>query len=229
MSEELVSPPSGQPPQGMRFSHVYLERGEPTADSERMRHWIGASISDFRILSEALNTEIQRRMGIDVDNVRWSTFLKKIALRDVLDLVTVAYGLLARTNYVSDARKWLVTVQEIFKDENVAYRVDTEGGVHFHVDEEFAFSNAATIAALQPARYANARHAFESGRASLRKVPPDGKDAIRGTFNALEAVFRLMCPRVSRLTGQEAQERLGPLLQRRTPKTKRRPALRVSS
>lgn len=85
--------------------------------------------------------------------------------------------------------------------------------MHFYVDEEFAFSNAATIAALQPTRYANARHAFENGQASLRKVPPDGKGSIRGTFNALEAIFRLMCPKVPRLTGPEVQDRLGALLQ----------------
>ena len=214
MSDELASPPSKQLPQGERFSLVHLERGEPTHDSERMRHRIGASINDFRILHEGLGTEIQRRIGIDLDNVRWTTFLKKIALRDVLDLVTVAYGLLARTNYVTDARKWLVTVQQILIEENVTYRVDAEGGVHFYIDNEFAFNNAATLAALQPARYANARHAFESGQASLREVPPDGKGAIRATFNALEAMFRLMCQGTSKLTWQEAEPPLRTLVQR---------------
>jgi hypothetical protein len=82
------------------------------------------------------------------------------------------------------AREWRLAVQRVFKEENVTYRIDSEGGVHFYVDEEFAVSNAATIAALQPDRYANARHAFESRQASLRKVPPDGKGAVRGWIDA---------------------------------------------
>jgi hypothetical protein len=46
------------------------------------------------------------------------------------------------------------------------------------------------------------------------KCRPDGKSAVRGTFNALEAVFRLKCPRAPKLTRQDAQERLTPLLRK---------------
>ena len=45
-------------------------------------------------------------------------------------------------------------------------------------------------------------------------MPPDGKGTIRGAFNALEAIFRLMCPMAPKLTAHEAQERFGPLLQK---------------
>jgi hypothetical protein len=104
-------------------------------------------------------------------------------------------------------------VQEIFQEENVHYRVDEEGGVHFHFDAEFESSRAATIASLQGARYRAALTAFEDGMAALAKGPPDGKTAIRSTFAAAEGLFRLMFEKSPRLTAQEAQK-LEPLLQR---------------
>jgi hypothetical protein len=180
-----------------------------------MRHRIGALIYDFRKLHEELGVEIQQRMGINVDHyVRWTSFLKEIALRDVLDLITVAYGLLAKSQFGGsvEARNWRLAIQQIFKEENVSYRIDDQGGVHFHIDQEFARNSATTIACLQSARYANARHAFEGGQTSLSKTPPDGKGAIRGTFGALEAVFRLMFPAAPRLTAKEADQQLRPLL-----------------
>ena len=57
-------------------------------------------------------------------------------LRDVLDLVTIAFRQLRAANYSSE--NWLRNIQRIFQEENVAYRVDALGGVHFYVDEEFA-------------------------------------------------------------------------------------------
>ena len=65
MSEELVSPPDEQVPRGEWFSLVYLERGKPAHDSERMRHRIGALIYDFRNLRD-LSDEIEREIGIEV-------------------------------------------------------------------------------------------------------------------------------------------------------------------
>jgi hypothetical protein len=83
------------PPQGQRFSQVYIERGEPTGDSARMRHRIGSAISHYRPLEDGLGDAVQRRVGIPVPYpTNWQKFLKESDLRDVLDLVTVAYNLL---------------------------------------------------------------------------------------------------------------------------------------
>jgi hypothetical protein len=206
-----VKPPN-EPPQGERFSHVYLDRGEPTGDSQRMRHRIGALIGDFWSHSgNSVREAIERSLGTEGHYGRsWPDVIKQMELRDVLDLITVAYRLLQPHG---DARSWRDAIQEVFDEENVHYRVDEQGGVHFYIDKEFAHNSAATIACLQPARYANALHAFEGGQASLSKTPPDGKGAIRGTFGALEAVFRLLFPRAPKLTAQDAEGRLRPLVQ----------------
>jgi hypothetical protein len=74
-----------QPPQGERFSLVYLERSEPTDDSEQMRHRIGALVHDFQKLREDLENEIERRIGITVAyGRRWPGRLKEITLPQVL-------------------------------------------------------------------------------------------------------------------------------------------------
>jgi hypothetical protein len=79
------------PPQGQRFLQVYIERGEPTGDSARMRHRIGSANSHYRPLEDGLRDAVQRRIGIDVPYMtNWQKVLKEIELRDVLDLATVA-------------------------------------------------------------------------------------------------------------------------------------------
>jgi hypothetical protein len=97
-------------------------------------------------------------------------------------------------------------VQRIFQEENVHYRVDERGGVHFRFDQEFEHNRATTIATLQSARYRAALTAFELGMAALAKGPPDGKTAIRSTFAAAEGLFRLMFANSPRLTAGEAQK-----------------------
>jgi hypothetical protein len=107
--------------------------------------------------------------------------------------------------YQPDASKvWRIGVQHIFQEENLHYRVDDRGGVHFSFDAECDRSIAATIAALQGARYKAALTNFEGAMGALGKGPPDGKAAIRGTFDAVEGLFRLMFTNSPRLTAQEA-------------------------
>jgi hypothetical protein len=203
-----------QPPRGKLFSEVYIERGQPTQDSLRMRRRIGELIHEFRPLEENLPAAVRQRLGIFVQHhPHWPGFLEKAELKDVLSLVTVAYRLLR----AGDARGgmtmlWLRSVQTIYQEENVHYRVDDEGGVRFHFDEEFAHNRASAIATLQPARYANALHAFESGMTELRKTPPNGKGAVRGVFAAAEAIFKLIT--TARRLGASELEGLGPKLHR---------------
>src|SRR5262249_55456044 len=108
---------------------------------------------------------------------------------------------------------WVEETARIFLEENVHYRVDRQGGVHFYFDEEFAHNHAATIAVLKGSRYANTLHSFEGTLAALSKAPPDGKAAIRSTFAALEGLFKLMSPGSPRLTRKET-EKLQSLIQK---------------
>lgn len=209
---DMAKPP-GEAPLGARFSHLYMDRSEPTQDSRRMRRRIGSQIWEFRRLTETLGPELARELGIDVPyHTHWPDLLESLALGDVLDSVTIAWRVLRAASLVQDASRWVRSVQRIFKEENVCYQIDDLGGVHFHPDEEFARNRAATVAALQSARYANALDAFEKGMAALSLAVPDGKAAIRGTFAACEGLFRVTFPDSPRLTSREANK-LAPNLQ----------------
>jgi hypothetical protein len=214
-------PPPNDPPRGARFSHVYLERGEPAQDSARMRRRIASLIGSFRDLGELVMV-VPREMGVDVPwgnaGANWARFLQDCALRDLLDLVTVAFKQLKLTQrtgcYEADAEvRWVLEVRRIFSEENVHYTVDDRGGVLFLIDDEFARNSAAAISALQRPRYANALHAFDGGMEALAQAPPDGKNAIRGVFAAVEGIFRLILPAAPRLGAAEI-DGLAPLLQR---------------
>ena len=144
----------------------------------------------------------------------WADFFDQAAMRDILDAITVGYSHLIDRSYHStyDADRWLDGVQRIISEENIHYRVDREGGVHFQFDREFTHSTAAAISILQRQRYANSLDAFSNALAALAEAPPDGKGAIRATFTAMEGLFRLMFPEVQRLVAGEIS-RLTPVIE----------------
>jgi len=204
---------SNAPPIGQRFSHVYLQRGEPAQDSPRMRRrlaalvWATEDLRDFGpVVSAELGVDVPYSMVYD-----WRSFFASCDLQDVLDVITVGWRHLEgkfRTGIrdVNAPTRWVREAHRIFTEENVHYRVDERGGVHFNFDEEFARSEAATIASLQAPRYQNTLTSFRNAMADLGKAPPDCKSAIRDTFAAAEGLFRLMFSGSPRLTAQEAQK-----------------------
>jgi hypothetical protein len=192
-------------PKGQRFTHVYSDRGKPTQDSARMRRRLASLVETIdKSGDEYLSERAERELGIAAprsQSGRWRDFLEAWELKDVLDLVTIAYRLLvertqrepyARYRTGSEAQEFLAEVRRIFQEENVHYTVDMSGGVHFQFDEQFSKERVATIGSLQSDRYANARHSFESAMEALSKVPPDGKNAVRSVFAAAENVFKLI-------------------------------------
>lgn len=201
--------------EGRRFSQVYLDRSTPTQDSKRMRVRLSAAF--YVHAPDGLAGLLHRELGVDVphgyERTNWRAFFDHCELRDVLDAITLTYSAIVNGRFTSknDADHFRQNVQRIFDEENVHYQLDASAGVHFRVDEEFARSGSATIAALQTARYANSLDAFERGLACLTELPPDGKNAVRGVFTAMEGLFRLKFPNSPRLTGKEA-DRLKPLI-----------------
>jgi hypothetical protein len=205
------SPKQGVPI-GERFSQVYIDRGAPIGDSPRMRHRLAAQIYEHNSLygQRELARAAEVRIGVRgpyFEGGSWKDHLPNWSLEDVLDLVTVAHGVLGEQligTYRDRAQEWWVKqVNPIFAEENVHFRVDARGGVHPYPDEEYARSRGATIAALQSSRYQNVLAEFEAGSDSIGK---DNKTAIRRTFGAAEGLFRLMFPWSPRLTAGEAEQ-----------------------
>jgi hypothetical protein len=213
------------PQPGMRFSHFYAERGEPTADSKRMRNRIGWTIASTPQLQNNLRAVVGKELGVSAPATHsWTYLVNEMTLSDLLDLVTVTAEYL-KLWHGPPRKEWIEAVDRIFREENVHYRVEPEGGVRFHIDDAFARARASAIAAMAQSRYANALAEFEKGMAALATVPPDGKGAIRGVFGAAEGLFRLITS-AARLGGTELAA-LSPILQKQY--VQQETALRASS
>jgi hypothetical protein len=204
---------SKDPAPGVRFSYVYRQLGEPTADSVRMRRRTGGAIASMPQLENNLRGVVEKEIGIAAPAPhRWADFVEELPLSDLLDLVTVAADYLMSW-HGPPRNEWINTIDRIFREENVHYRVEPEGGVRFYIDEAFSRSRASVIAALGQPRYANVLAEFEKGMGALAQAPPDGKSAVRAVFAAVEGLILLMFQGLKRLSAGEVS-RLQPLIQK---------------
>ena len=66
-------------------------------------------------------------------------FFSKCEVRDLLDAVTLIYGYVKRVPSLPNSydQDWAVETNRILAEENLAYRVATDGIVHPFVDAEF--------------------------------------------------------------------------------------------
>jgi hypothetical protein len=134
-------------------------------------------------------------------------------MRDVLDTLIIAYTLLRASredaaHYGQVSSEFLREISLVFEQENLAYRLDEAGGVHFAIDAEFQATRASALKVLSPARYENSRMLFEQAHSQLDIIPPNGKAAIRDVFAAVEGLFRLMFPKAPRLAGDQVDKYL---------------------
>ncbi len=210
-------------PQGQRFSHVYLRSPDLLQDSERARRRAAAILDGIKDANDAYSI-LPEKLGIDpvvgvYGGVNWRLTFKDFETRDFLDFITLVYRYLNEKKrgpmYAPDANlAWRDGCRVIFSEENLSYEIDDLGGVHFKVDAEFAASKQASIVALGAPRYANARVEFEKAMKALSVATPDGKEAIRGVFNAVECVYRLIYSKAHKLTSADAIRELQALLQK---------------
>lgn len=195
-----------KPPVGLRFSHVYLEKGVRVRDSERFRLRLGSFLKEKigydygGVLREHLLAELGVGIGLSNYGYWLPEFFQKAELRDVLDTITI----IARFGIIpNDHREFIKEfVKRALTEEHMAFRLDSDGGVHFFVDAEFEKSRAATLAGLSEPQYEAVRTEYEKAFLRLDDDPPDTSDAIFAMFKSLESLYKLM-------TGSGGKDRLG--------------------
>jgi hypothetical protein len=161
-----------------------------------------------------LSNYIERELGLKVDVLyphQWPNFTRKCAIRDLLDSVTLTF-----THLTGSGRegRWLSETRRIFSEERLAFEIDDKAVVHPAVDKEFQRNRQATVAGLQTPRYANSLSAFERISNELSSDPPNGKDAWRAAFGAVEGLFRLMFSSAPQLNTGAVETHLAPLVQK---------------
>lgn len=157
----------------------------------------------------------------------WRRFFETSSITDLLDSITVIADIVRTTAYRNSLRQWLEYAEKIFREENVRYRIDENGIVHFAIDHEFERNQASALAALQHSRYGAARAHYEAGQKALDASPPETREAIRQTFECAETLFKLMFPNVSGLGSTEVAKKLNPLVESWPAGTERDASLRL--
>jgi hypothetical protein len=204
-----------------RFSQLYINRDERLPDSPRARRRLSSlvrTVGHWQQLGFHVEHELGVRIGTDHGYYwsEWEHFINNAPLRDFLDIVTEVFVYLRGQTGLRDlSNKWLAEARRIFIEEHVAYSIDDNGVVHPAIDAEFQRNRSATIAGLTSPRYANVLSAFERISDELSETPPHGKEAWRAVFAAAEGLFRLMFPASPRLTANEIETRLAPVVRNR--------------
>jgi hypothetical protein len=109
------------------------------------------------------------------------------------------------------ADAWHAFVVRTLREENMAYILDENCGVHFRVDEEFERNRVSALKCLDAPRYASVLAAFESAHNYLDAQPPDTKASVRSAFESIEILARLMCPESKNLNKWMVENKLKPI------------------
>ena len=217
---------------GQRFSHLYLNKGDPETDSMKARYRLAKLVEnsypkakhEFRKQAtpnynrDAIES-IEAELGVQFASQsteggfieRWDLYFNRITVLEMLDSITV----IANSPLSNDARRgeFIEGARRIFKEENLAYEVDAEGGIHPLIDAEFSLSMQSSIAGLSDARYAASRECLKKIDECLMLEPKDFVGAIRAVFGACENTFKLMY-KALRLDSKAAGACVGPDQQR---------------
>lgn len=132
---------------------------------------------------------------------------------DILDSITAIADFFALEQMLGHKRVWLSEVRRIFDQQHLKYALDAEGTVRLRVDAVFEVDREATLAGLQSSRYGGARGEFEGAYTALSATQADGKQAIRGIFEACEVTFKLMFPSARRVGAPEIGSNLMPFVE----------------
>lgn len=217
-----------EPPMGPRYSQLYIQRGVPEADSQRMRTRISSYFYEhLNVLEIDFKRPIAQRIGITVPFTAgighdFAKFFRSCEIRDLLDAITVIYSTLLKhkkrtygsTLPVVGATGWRVFVGHVFVEENVPYRLDDHCVVHPHVDREFERGRISLLRGLETDRFAAVRDEVEKAYDALEDDPPNTKNAVRGIFEALEIYVKLITDgeKVDKLDRNAIKNHVAPLV-----------------
>jgi hypothetical protein len=212
-----------QAPEGQLFSDLYIEKGPPLRDSSRARerlfaHFEEIASHDHAVIARAIHARkgIKIRVrGLSEPYHDFGEFFREAAVVDLLDVITIIAAMLGPQRGPSRQRDlWVRAVRFIFMQENLRYRVDDLGGVHYSPDEAFERVRVSAIGALQAKRYGNAAAEVDRAYKALDEQPMNGKGAVKAIFEAAEIIFRLFVgdTKCQRLGTDEIETFLAPML-----------------
>lgn len=200
------------PELGKRYSLLYINRGEAVNDSKKARYRI-SQLADYSFPSATLSQRqrgydfkkdltnlIQQEIGVPFRTSKggtgyesWQLFFDKISFTELLDAITVIISPRYNKNYSAEKLlNFRNEVRRIFHEENIAFTLDDQGGVHPLIDTAFTQATNAAIDGLVGPRYEATLHSVEEIEKHLLPDLPNYVGAIRSVFGACENIFKLM-------------------------------------
>jgi hypothetical protein len=198
--------------EGELFRTNYLRSPVKLADSKRARRRLSKLFEDSMANGVDFANAVRRQLGIDYPITTYGYdhegFWVHSEVGDFLSGITLWSRIVRHHKPALDAAR------RILDEEDLHYRIDDKGGVHYFVDELFAYTVESTLAGLGDARFTAARHALEGGLKSLGPTHQSGKGLIRGVFEAVETTFLVIVgpDAGDRLNKQAVERYLKPIL-----------------
>lgn len=190
-----------------RFSLLYLERGEPTRDSERFRNRLAAYYEEtitgepnYQVVM-AFKRETGASVPQNFNGFLFGEVFRRAEIRDVLDAVTIIYRVLQQLRFSAASQQWRNFVARVMLETNIGYSVDAGGIVHFRVDEEFERNRIAAVAVLEGSQFRASRAALDDAYRHLDGDPADTKASVRSMFESLEILAKQIVPGAKNLNG----------------------------
>jgi hypothetical protein len=200
-----------------RFSQVYLYGGSPLDDSPRFRvrlKTLFSGIIKYNITQfhSQLTHETQKECGIEIGEYKKfyniSSVISDADVRDVLDVISIVGNVLIAMRANNEYKYWNDEVSRFFREENLAYRVDSICTVHRFIDEEFDRTTVSAIQSLQAPALAEAAKSLKLGLSRLTGTHQDTKGAITATFEACEILARHLVPDAKNLYNKLCKNQL---------------------
>jgi len=179
------------------FIYRYMDRSMPRRDSPRFRIRVSAAFPREDDAKSKVWTRLRAEAGIEVETTQWAIlwddFFEQAPIEEVLTSITLTYHVLRGTG-VRRSEEYLKAIASALTDEQMGFRIDAHGVIHFAVDEVFEGERVAALASLDNPVMASARQAYESVFRHLDHHPPDTLSAVRAMFEAVEIVAKQLCP-----------------------------------
>lgn len=187
------------PPQGKRYSQLFLERYRGQTDSKTMRkriiHTFTHHFGEYENLVDEVGQTIQRNIGADIQYNRFhgnpmlTWFFTDCKISDINDAITVIAEVL-KLYKEEFSELWLKEVNEIYREEGMPYQV-VGNVVEPYIDEPFSHNQVTILKSLNSGHLEEVRSGVSGAYKNLRKTEIDTKAAVISMFGAMEVYLKL--------------------------------------
>lgn len=209
---------------GGYFTRNYRWPSDPKQDSAKMRLRLSTYLIEFTMNDSGKFGEyIQRETGIPVltrgsfgNYVSWEQVVENCSLLELLDMITAICKfrpiVKTATARIPTIYNFPDFVKRVFREEAMAFRVDEKGGIHPFIDVAFSAEMSEIVRHLSDQKLTAAKQSVDNAELALLSTTYDGRAAVRSIFDAVENIFKLICPKSNQLNNANVTKELRPTI-----------------